>query len=244
MTAKREALVLLPGFLCDQTVWEGQIAALSGVAACTCADYGTLDSLPAMAAEVLRTAPERFAVAGHSMGGRIALEVFRQAPGRVTRIALFNTGARARPAGPAGEEEERKRRALLALARSGGMRAMALEWIQGMIAPDRLSDGALVESIVTMFERKTPDLFEAQMNALLGRRDATGLLGQIRCPVLLLSGREDSWSGPPAHREMAAAMPNSRLVVVAECGHMSTMEQPAAVAAAMRTWLSGSPAAA
>jgi len=244
MTAGQAALVLLPGFLCDRTVWEEQIAALSGVAACTCAEYGRLDSLAAMAQSVLRAAPERFAMAGHSMGGRIALEVFRQAPSRVTRIALFNTGARARPAGPAGAEEEHKRRALLAVARSEGMRAMALQWIPGMVAPDRLADGPLVEAIARMFERKTPDIFEAQMNALLGRPDATGLLGQIRCPALLLSGREDSWSGPAAHQEMAASMPNSRLVVVPECGHMSTMEQPAAVAAAMHAWLLGMPAAA
>lgn len=237
MSADKEALVLLPGFLCDRTVWQQQIEALSDIAICTCADYGALDSLPSMAESVLRTAPERFSLAGHSMGGRIAFEVFRQAPGRVKRIALFNTGAVPRPAGPAGEEEERRRRELLGIARSSGMRAMAMQWIPGMIAPDRMADQALVESIVRMFERKTPDIFEAQMNALLARPDAVPLLSQIRCPALFLSGREDSWSTPAAHEKMAAAIAASKLVVVPDSGHMSTMEQPAAVAAAMRDWL-------
>ena len=237
MSAPKEPLVLLPGFLCDRTVWEGQIGALSDVAECMCAEYGALDSLPAMAASVLRTAPPRFSLAGHSMGGRIAFEVFRQAPDRVSRIALLNTGAKPRPTGLAGEAEELGRRTLLAVARRQGMRAMATQWIPGMIAPDRLTDHELVEAITRMFERKTPDIFEAQMNALLARPDAFPLLATIRCPALMLSGREDGWSGPPAHEEMARAAPAGKLVVVPECGHMSPMERPAAVAEAMRVWL-------
>jgi pimeloyl-ACP methyl ester carboxylesterase len=136
-----------------------------------------------------------------------------------------------------GQEEERKRRALLALARSQGMRAMATQWIQGMIAPARLSDSPLVEAIIRMFERKTPDLFEAQMNALLQRPDATPLLAQIGCPAMFLSGREDGWSTPAAHHMMAGAVQNGRIVIVPECGHMSTMEQSAVVSQAMREWL-------
>lgn len=238
MSAGKEALVLLPGFLCDRRVWQQQIDALSDVAQCSVADYGLLDSLPSMAESVLGRMPKEFSVAGHSMGGRVALEVFRQARERVRRIALFNTGAAPRPAGPPGEDEERRRRQLLAMARSAGMRTMALTWIQGMVAPARLADRPLVESIVAMFESKTPDLFEAQMNALLARPDATGLLGQIRCPALFLSGAEDGWSTPEVHRQMAASVPGSRLAVVTACGHMSTMEQPAAVSQAMRDWLS------
>jgi len=241
MSGSKAALVLLPGFLCDGTVWAEQMEALSDVAEATCAEYGLLDSLPAMAERVLATAPERFSVAGHSMGGRIAFEIFRQAPGRVERLAAFNTGALPRSPGEAGAEEERGRRALLAVARSSGMRAMALQWIPGMVAPGRTRDGALVESIVRMFERKTPDIFEAQMNALLGRPDATGILGAIRCPALLLSGREDRWSPPAAHEQMAARMPNARVAIVPDSGHMSAMEQPAAVAQAMREWLSQPP---
>lgn len=237
MSRSKEALVLLPGFLCDRIVWQQQIDSLSDIADSTCADYGTLDSLPAMAESVLRAAPPQFSVAGHSMGGRIAFEVFRLAPERVRRIAIFNSGVVPRASGGAGAAEEFGRRRLLDVARSAGMRAMALEWVKGMVAPARLADTVLVESIVRMFERKTPELFEAQMNALLGRPDATPLLSRIRCPALFLSGREDGWSTPPTHQKMASAVPGSRLVVVPDCGHMSTLEQPSAVSDAMREWL-------
>jgi pimeloyl-ACP methyl ester carboxylesterase len=108
--------------ICDQTAWQQQMDALSDLADCTCADYGSLDSLPAMAEAVLRTAPERFSVAGHSMGGRVALEIYRLAPDRVARIALLNTGYLPLAAGAAGEEETRKRGELVALAQSQGMR--------------------------------------------------------------------------------------------------------------------------
>jgi len=237
MSRSREALVLLPGFLCDQAVWQQQIDSLSDIADCTCADYGLLDSLPAMAESVLRTAPPQFSVAGHSMGGRIAFEVYRLAPQRVRRIAIFNSGAVPRATGAAGQDEERNRRRLLEMARSAGMRAMALEWIKGMIAPARLSDTALIEQIVGMFERKTPELFEAQMKALLARPDATPVLRQICCPALFLSGREDGWSTASTHQQMAAAVPDSQVVIVPDCGHMSMLEQPAAVSQALRDWL-------
>ena len=232
-----QSLVLLPGLLCDEEVWRGQIGALSDLAACTCLDWESLDSIVAMAELVLRTAPEQFALAGHSMGGRVALQVYRTAPHRVTRIALLNTAVGPRPPGAAGEEEERKRRALLNVARTEGMRAMAMQWLPPMMHPDRMADTALVETIVAMVDRKTPDIFEAQIRALLGRPDAAPVLGQIRCPALLLSGREDGWSPPARHADMAAAIPGSKLAIIPHSGHMSTMEQPAAVAGAMRDWL-------
>jgi pimeloyl-ACP methyl ester carboxylesterase len=237
MAVARHNLLLLPGFLCDQEVWSGEIEALADTAVCTCADYELLDSIPAMAAAALRSAPARFAVAGHSMGGRIALEVYRFAPERVTHLALFNTGAAPRPAGPAGEEEARKRRELLGIARSQGMRAMALRWVQGMVAPHRLADQTLIETIVAMFERKTPEIFEAQMNALLARPDATAMLSKIHCPTLVLTGGEDVWSTPATHEQLSARIPKSRLAIVPGCAHMSLMEKPAAVAQAMREWL-------
>jgi pimeloyl-ACP methyl ester carboxylesterase len=232
-----EPLVLLPGLLCDEAVWQGQIDALRGVAECVCMDWGRLDSLLAMAERVLRLAPERFSLVGHSMGGRVAFQVMRLAPQRVTRLALFNTGADPKPPGAAGEAEERKRRALLHIAKERGMRAMALEWLPGMMKPGRMADAALVESIVSMIARKTPEIYEAQMMALLGRPDAWPVLRQIACPTLLLSGREDGWSPPARHEEMAAAIPDSRVVIVEDSGHMAPMEQPGAVSAAMLEWL-------
>jgi pimeloyl-ACP methyl ester carboxylesterase len=234
----KPSLVLLPGFLCDQTVWKQQIAALAGLTDPVCMEWGPEhDSILAMAEAVLRETPEQFALAGHSMGGRVALQVYRLAPERVTKIALFNTGADARPPGAAGEEEERGRRALLEIARSQGMRAMAVEWLKGMLPPYRQDDKALVEEIIAMFERKSPDLFEIQMLALLGRPNATPLLPHILCPALVLTGFDDRWSPPGRHLQMAQSISLSELVVIPKCGHMSTMERPDEVTAAMRGWL-------
>jgi pimeloyl-ACP methyl ester carboxylesterase len=236
----KKPLVLLPGFLCDQTVWDFQVAALSDIAACMVVDWGQLGSIEAMAEHVLRVAPERFALAGHSMGGRVAFQVYRMAPDRVDRIALLNTGADARPGGEAGAEEERGRRELLAIARTQGMRAMALKWLTGMIPLYRMTDTVLVEEIVRMFAGKSPDLFEIQMEALLARPDARPILSQIRCPALVLTGADDGWSTPARHRDMAAAIAGARLELIPRSGHMSTMERPADVAEALRAWLGSS----
>ncbi len=229
--------------ICDQTAWQQQIDALSDVAVCTCGGYGELDSLPAMAEAVLRTAPERFSVAGHSMGGRVALEIYRLAPERVRRIALLNTGylpLAAGTAGTAGEEETRKRGILVALAKSEGMHAMLREWLPPMIDSRRINDTALVNSIIEMMSRKTPEIFAAQVHALLTRPDASGVLEQIKCSSLLLTGREDVWSGPAQHTAMAAKIGGSHMVIVPDCGHMSMLERPAEVSAALRAWLSES----
>jgi pimeloyl-ACP methyl ester carboxylesterase len=190
------------------------------------------NSIVAMAEAVLRWAPPTFALAGHSMGGRVAFQVYRLAPERVTRIAVFNTGSDARS-----ESEEPGRRKLLSIARSQGMRAMAVEWLKGMLPPYRQNDTPLVEEIIAMFERKSPDLFEIQMLALLGRPNATPLLAGIQCPALVLTGRDDAWSPPARHLDMAQWIPKSELVLVPKCGHMSTMERPDEVTAAMRRWL-------
>jgi pimeloyl-ACP methyl ester carboxylesterase len=233
----REPLLLLPGLICDQTAWQQQIDALSDVAVCTCPDYGSLDSLSAMAEHVLRSAPQRFSIAGHSMGGRIALQVYRLAPDRVARIALLNSGSSPRATGAAGVEEARKRGELVALAESQGMPAMLREWLPPMIAPHRIHDMALVNSIIEMMSRKTPEIFAAQVRALLARPDATEVLDQIRCPALLLTGQEDGWTPPAQHAAMHAKISGSTLVIVPGCGHMSMMERPAEVSAALRAWL-------
>jgi len=190
------------------------------------------NSILAMAEAVLRWAPPTFALAGHSMGGRVAFQVYRLAPERVTKIAVMNTGSEARS-----ETEELGRRKLLSIARSQGMRPMAVEWLKGMIPAHRQNDTQLVEEIVAMFERKSPDLFETQMLALLGRPNATPFLPHILCPALVLTGFDDVWSPPARHLEMAQSIRLSELVVIPKCGHMSTMERPEEVTAAMRAWL-------
>ena len=232
-------LVCLPGLLCDAAVWTTQIHDLRDIAECSVAGYGALNSIAAMAESVLRAAPEHFALAGHSMGGRVALEIYRQAPGRVERLALLDTGYQARPAGESGDKEAAQRHALLELARKSGMGALAERWTPGMVHADRLADAGLIGAIRAMVERKTPAIFEAQINALLHRPDAEALLPRISCPTLVLCGRQDGWSPLARHRDMAAAIPGGRLAVIENSGHMTTMERPHDVSAALREWLAG-----
>jgi pimeloyl-ACP methyl ester carboxylesterase len=234
---KKKPLVLLPGLMCDRTVWESQIQDLAGISEPSVAEYGMLNSLAAMAGHVLKTAPARFAVAGHSMGGRVAMEMFRQAPERISAICLMDTRHHPLPAGEVGEKERAGRLALLEVARQKGTRAMGEEWVKGMVHPDRLSDRTLIDSILDMFARKTADLFEAQQTALLNRPDAGALMREIRCPALVLCGREDGWSTPQWHESMAREIPGAALAIIERCGHMSTMERPAEVSQAMRSWL-------
>lgn len=233
----REALLLLPGLMCDRTVWEPVLPALGAVADCRVAGPGEGDSLPAMAEQLLADAPPRFALAGHSMGARVALEMMRQAPARISRIALLDTGYLARASGPAGDDEARKRQALLGMARAQGVRAMATAWVQGMVHPRRLDDAALIERVVAMFERKSADDFERQIRALLSRPDASDVMRAIRVPALLLCGRQDSWAPVAQHEAMHRLLPVAALVVVDDAGHMAPMEQPDAVARALCQWL-------
>jgi len=237
LSAARPTLLLLPGLLCDRASWAPVVPALERHATCRVPDYANEHSLAAMAARVLAEAPQSFALAGHSMGGRVALEVVRRAPERVTRLALLDTGYRSRPDGSAGDDERKRRMTLLAMARVQGMRAMGREWMRAMVHPERLHDPALVEAILAMIERRTPDDYAAQIEALLARPDVTDVLRGLRVPTLVACGRQDTWSPLAQHEEIAALIPGSRLVAFDECGHMAPMERPDAVAAALAAWL-------
>jgi pimeloyl-ACP methyl ester carboxylesterase len=215
---------LLPGLLCDETIWADQRAALGKV---VIPDFRFVNSIEAMARLVLDAAPQRFSVAGHSMGGRVALEVVRRAPDRVVRLALLDTGVHPRTA-----DEEAKRKALVDLAHSQGMAALAARWLPPMLHPDH---SALLEPLTEMVKRSTPETFANQQRALLNRPDARAVLPHIHCPTLVLCGKQDAWSPPSQHEEIAAAIPQAKLVIVDDCGHMSPVEQPAAVT----KWLSG-----
>jgi pimeloyl-ACP methyl ester carboxylesterase len=229
-------LVLVPGLVCDPAVWDHAAAALRTDADVCIAHHGALDSLGAMAEKVLAETPGDFAIAGHSMGGRVALEIFRRAPERITGIALLDTGTAPLSAGEAGARETAGRRELLEVARTQGMAAMAARWVQGMVWKPRLGDAALIDAVIAMFSRSSADVFGAQIRALLARPDASTLLDAIRCPTLVLCGSEDSWAPANRHRDMAARIPDATLVFVPDCGHMCTMERPEAVTRALVEW--------
>jgi pimeloyl-ACP methyl ester carboxylesterase len=206
---------------------------------CHVVSHGKADSLVAMAQQILDNAPAHFNLAGHSMGGRVALEVLRMAPERVLRLGLLGTGFRAKEAGAAGEEEVQKRQALLDIAHQQGVRHMALTWVQHMVAPSRLQDTALIEAIVQMFERKTEDIFKRQIKALLERPDASDVLARVQVPTLVMAGEFDAWASPQQHQDIADLVPARPTVdVVAGAGHMMMMEKPEAVTDSFLNWLS------
>jgi pimeloyl-ACP methyl ester carboxylesterase len=211
--------------------------ALSARIDCHVVDYGQLDSIGAMAQHVLDTAPApTFALAGHSMGGRVALEVLRSAPERVHHLALLDTGTTPLAGGVAGAKEKAGRKILLEIASQQGMRAMATQWARPMIHPSRHGT-PLFEAVLDMLERSSAEQFAAQINALLTRPDAGPVLPNITCPTLILTGREDLWSPPEQHALMAQAIAGAQLCIVEQCGHMSTLEQPDGVNAAFAKWL-------
>jgi pimeloyl-ACP methyl ester carboxylesterase len=230
-------LVLLPGLVCDATVWAHARGVLDSRADIHVAHYGTVRTLGEMAEKVLAEVDGSFALAGHSMGGRVAMEMFRRAPARIEALALMDTGVQPLASGEPGARETAGRFELLDVARTQGMAAMAARWVQGMVWPPRLGERALIDDIIAMFARSSAAVFAAQIDALLARPDASGLLERIRCPTLVLCGAEDSWAPAARHREMAEKIRGARLVLVPECGHMCTLERPAAVTAALSGWL-------
>ena len=231
-------LFLLPGLLCDEHVWAPQVAALSDRAEIFISSFYGFDSLGAMAASVLARAPARFSLAGHSMGGRVAFEIFRQAPERVERLALLDTGAHGVQPG-----EAEQRQVLMDVARIEGMLALGKAWLPPMLHPDRVSDQSLMAPLMAMICRATPDIYFGQIRALLNRPDAALLLSQIRVPTAFIVGRQDSWSPVSQHETLAASVRGATLTIIEACGHMSTVERPREVTRALADWLARAPTA-
>ncbi len=225
-------LVLVPGLLCDGRLWGHQVAYLSGVVDPVVADVPTGGSVGGMARDVLRWAPETFALAGLSMGGYVALEIMRQAPERVTTLALLDTSARADT-----PEQTQARRELLRLAEAGRFAEVPRLLLPRILHPAQLADGDLISTVVDMVRAVGPEAFERQERAIISRPDSRGDLASIGCPTLVLCGREDEITPLHLHEEMAERIPGAWLRVVDECGHLSTLERPAQVNGALRDWL-------
>lgn len=220
MSAK-PVLFILPGLLCDGSIFEAQKQALADICEVRSPDFAGFDSIVAMAQHVIDQAPLKFSLAGFSMGGRVALQVMRLAGARVERLCLFDTGATPEPAGGA-----QKRKAVVDLANEKGMEALASVWLPPMLAPSRRADSAFQKPLIEMICRFSPEDHEKQIKALVERPDATPLLAKIECPVMVICGAEDEWSTPEQHREMADAIPRSRLEIIEDAGHFVSVEAP------------------
>lgn len=230
--AQRLQVVFLPGLLCDATIWAAQVSALEPLADVKVADFSQYESLQDMAHAALALWDGPFVAIGHSMGARVALELVRMAPDRVLKLALIDTGAH-----PQQEGEEAKRQVLVDLAFEQGMRALADLWLPPMVDQARVDDASLIARLREMVMRATPEQHRRQIRALLNRPDARPLLPTITCPTLVMVGRQDRWSPLAQHQEIASVIPNARLVVIENSGHMSPVEQPEQVSRALLDWL-------
>lgn len=225
-----ETIYLLCGLLCDEEVWQGQVTELRKRYDVRIASFPGYDSIGAMAAHVVDSAPARFSLAGHSMGGRVALEVYRRSPQRIERLALLDTGYE-----PVAPGEAERRAVLVNKALADGIMAIAETWGRPMIAP--CNQSTVLDRVVAMVGRMSGEIYAGQTHALLGRPDATPVLATIACPTLVLCGAEDTWSPPERHERLRERIPGAWLRVIDDCGHMSTMERPAEVLAAMLEWM-------
>ena len=226
-------LLLLPGLLCDRRLWRDQVEALADIADPMVADLTQDNTIDAMAERALAGVPQRFALAGLSMGGYVAFAILRRAPERVLRLCLFDTSAR-----PDTPEQSRRRRGLIALARTGRFRGVTPRLRPQLLHPDRVKDAALAGEVMGMAERIGKEAFLRQQAAILGRPDSRPDLSLIRIPTIVGVGEGDQLTPPPHSQEIAAAIPGAELHILEGCGHLAPMERPGEVSALMRAWIS------
>ena len=232
--SERIPLVLLPGLLNTEGLWRHQLDTLGDIADMIVPDLSLDDQLGPMAQRVLATAPESFALAGLSMGGYLCLEIMRQAPDRVKRLALIDTSPL-----PDTDEQVSRRRGLIDLARKGDFKGVTARLFPQLVHPAHARDRNLLATLGAMAEQVGRDGFIRQQQAIMTRPDSSHDLGLIHCPTLVACGREDGLTPPQGHADMASAIPDATFIVVEDSGHLTPLEQPQAVSALFRYWLGG-----
>ena len=221
-------ILLLPGMMCDARLWAPLVASFDQPV--YYADTTKADNFHDMAIQVLAQAPQQFAIAGLSMGGILAFEIWRQAPERVTHMALLDTNPRAELAA---RQSSRMQQIQTALA--GGLRELAIESLKpAYLAPAHRDDEQLLTNILDMVMDFGPEIFRTQSLALRDRANSVPTLGTIDCPTLIMCGEEDTICPVEYHEFMAERIPHARLRVIENCGHMSSLEQPDVVASELR----------
>lgn len=229
--AERTPLLLLPGLLCDAGLWAPQAEALADVAEVQVADLTQDDRVEAMAARVLAQAPARFALAGLSMGGYVAFEILRQAPARVSRLALLDTTA-----APDSPERALQRRRSLAILKRGRFLGVTKQLLPTLVHP-RHVHGPVGQAVQAMAQRVGPEAYRRQQTAILHRPDSRPLLPTLTQPTLVLGGADDTLTPPAVLQALAAPIPQAQWHTLPDCGHLPTLEQPEATTALMRLWL-------
>jgi len=228
----KEPLVLLPGMMCDARVFGPQIAELSSDTAVMVAPVTMGERIEETASALLDILPKRFALAGLSMGGIIAMEILRRAPDRVTRIALMDTNPLAEtPVSAANREPQ------IVKVRSGRL----TEVMRDNIQPSHLAPGPyrgeVLDLVMDMAQTLGSEVFIRQSRVLQRRKDQQATLRKCRVPALVLCGAHDTLCPPKRHEFMAELIPYARLTVLEDSGHFPTLEQPAETTAALRSWM-------
>ena len=230
--AGRRTLLMVPGLVSDDDLFREQSAALADEVDVVVSDVSRGRSIADMARDALAVAPERFALAGLSMGGYVVWEILRQARERVTAVALLDTSAR-----PDVDEQVARRQALIELAQAGRFAdVLDLLW-PFEVSRVRRSDAALRARSDAMFLRAGPEVFVRQTEAIIARMDSRSDLSFVDVPALVLCGRDDAITPLDGSEEMAAGIAGAELVVLDDCGHLSTWERPDEVTAALQRWL-------
>lgn len=225
-------VILVPGLVCSPRIYAPQIPALWQSGPVMLANHIRDNTMAGIAKRILDEAPERFAIAGHSMGGYICLEVMRQAPERVTRLALLSTSAR-----PETPEATERRRGWIAETKAGGYHAVLDKLFANFVHPSRTKDANLYKTVRDMGDDVGPEAFVHQLEAIMTRADARPLLPSIKCPTLVLTSDTDNTVPNALSTELAEGIPGAKLVVIPDCGHLPQLEKPEAVTAAMLDWL-------
>lgn len=225
-------IVLIPGLLCSPRLFAEQIPPLWRLAPVMLAAHSRDESIGAIAQRILASAPERFALAGLSMGGYVAFEILRQAPQRVAKLVLLDTSARADS-----PEHSEQRRSQIEMARGGRLGEVADMLFPRMVHARRWGDEALRRIWRAMAQEVGAEGFIHQQTAIMGRPDSRPGLSAVRCPTLVIAGDGDVLTPPERAEEIAKGIPDARLTLIRDSGHLSPLEQPAAAAKAMVEFL-------
>jgi pimeloyl-ACP methyl ester carboxylesterase len=222
---------MIPGLGSDAAVWQPTIDELAPDVECRVGDTFSDDSLPAMAARILDGAPARFALAGVSMGGMIALEIMRAAPDRVTRLFLCDTNARPDTA----EQIARRRTTNAAMLGATDLTTLAAPGIAYMIHPD--ADQSVREALMQMTLRVGAAAYVRQNDAVVARDDLGPVLASISVPTMVVVGANDLMTPVIFSQEISGAIQGATLHIIPNCGHLPPIEKPRAVAELMCDWL-------
>lgn len=233
MTPQRTPLILLPGMLCDARLWHHQVTHLSDIADIHIPALTEHTSIAALAKHVLKGAPERFALAGLSMGGYVAFEIIRQAPERVEKLALIATSAR-----PDTLDQTEIRKRLMSLAEHGKFKGVTPRLLPSLIYHEKArNDEELCQLVMDMAAETGQEAFVRQEEAVINRPDSRPALADISCDTLIICGDHDQRTPLECSREMEKAIPNSELHIFEDCGHLPPLEKPEETTELMREWL-------